>query len=119
MPAGRPPKFKNAKDMQTAIDYYFAQLEEDCPTISGIALALDMSTQALRDYQKKDEFLATIRKAKQRVEIEWERRLLSPGSGPIFWLKNNAGWRDKTETDNTHHVEVSEIERKIIDDTDD
>ena len=68
------------------------------PTISGLALHLDMSTEALRNYQDKGEFLATIKKAKQKVEVSLEQRLATNTvAGTIFNLKNNFGWKDKQE----------------------
>lgn len=109
---GRPPLFKSAEDMQEAIDVYMdfchgKRDDEDLalpqiPTISGLAFALGMSTRALLNYEKKDEFLPTIKRAKQVVENAWESRLAgSASTGAIFWLKNNAGWKDKTEQDVT------------------
>jgi len=120
MPAGRPPKFKTPEDMQQAIDEYFAQCDDkNPPLISGLAYHLDMTTESLRYYQKQDEFSAVVKKAKQRVEIAVEKNLHSSAcTGSIFWLKNNAGYRDKTEqelsgpdgspikTDNTWTIKV-------------
>ena len=102
----RPPKYDTPEAMAEDLEVYFTKCEVDkeFPTITGLAMALDMSTEALRMYQEKDAFLATIKRAKQRVELAWEQRLLAPGSGPIFWLKNNAGWRDKTESEITAKV---------------
>jgi len=102
---GRPPKFTDEKQMQAAIDKYFTQCEEKKTplTISGLAIALDMTTQSLRNYEKTSRFFGTINRAKQFVENYIEQALISGGAatGPIFWLKNNAGWRDRTETDFT------------------
>jgi hypothetical protein len=99
MPAGRPPKFKTPKDMQAAVDDYFALCnDENPPLISGLAYHLDMTTESLRRYGEDDEFSATVKKAKQRVEIALEKRLQSNSPvGAIFSLKNNFGWKDKSE----------------------
>ena len=103
MPAGRPPKFKTPEDMQQAIDQYFALCDDkNPPLISGLAYHLDMATESLRRYGENDEFSAVVKKAKQRVEIAVERNLHSSAcTGSIFWLKNNAGYRDKTEQELT------------------
>ena len=116
MAGGRPLKFTSVEKLQQQIDDYFTQCKEDkeFPTISGLALSLDVCTDTLRNYEQKGEFFATIKKAKQKVEVAWERQLLSPGSGPIFWLKNNAGWRDKTEQEISGEM-VNKIEYEIID----
>lgn len=88
--------------MQKKIDEYFSErlLSEKPPTVSGLAYHLGMSTEAFRNYEEKDEFLATVKRAKQRVEVALEERLNAPSpTGAIFNLKNNFGWKDKSEHD--------------------
>jgi hypothetical protein len=99
MPAGRPLKYKDPQEMQQDIDAYFASCDDDNPPlISGLAYHLDMTTESLRNYQNRDEFFATIRKAKQKVEMALEKRLNQAAPvGAIFSLKNNFGWKDKSE----------------------
>jgi len=141
MPAGRPPKYKTAKEMQKVIDIYFlavrahakqAQGDEQAhtlldglsaselliandiddmrPTVSGLALALDMTTQAVRDYEVKDEFLCTIKKAKQRIENALENNLYAGQVvGTIFNLKNNFGWKDKTESTVNASMSITDL----------
>ncbi len=125
MPAGRPVKFSSAEEMQTLIDLYFLAckarstgssavldgLSDDelmivndiisfAPTVSGLAYTLDMSTETLRAYGEKGEFSATVKKAKQRIEVYLEENLLgSSPAGTIFNVKNNFGWKDKQETE--------------------
>lgn len=110
MAIGRPPKYSTPEEMQAAIDAYFNEgawvqvgdNREFRPTISGLAYALDMSTEALRNYEEKDNFLATVKKAKLRVEMALEERLYGNSvTGLIFNLKNNFGWKDKTEQELT------------------
>ena len=118
MPAGRPLKFKTSKEMQTAIDKYFSSLGDDKPTVSGLAYELNMSRQALLDYQNKDEFLDTVKRAKLRIEIALEQHLFSGSvAGAIFNLKNNFGWKDKTEVDNKTTLEVIELKKDFDEDT--
>jgi len=127
MPGGRPPKYDNAEEMQSIVDLYFiaikvnsledpdaresvlsgyseedketiAYIEDLRPTVSGLAYTLDMATETLRDYGTKDEFSATVKKAKQRLERFLEQNLYGQSVvGTIFNLKNNFGWKDKTE----------------------
>lgn len=100
--AGRPPKWKNVEQLQELIDIYFADTSKDEWTITGLALALDTSRQTLVDYEKKDEFIDTIKKAKLMVENGYEIDLKKSGrSGTIFALKN-FDWKDKTESDVKH-----------------
>ena len=106
---GRPPLYTTVEDVEERIDKYWDACEEvkEFPTITGLAMALDMTTQTLRMYEKEDEFSSTIKKAKQKVEMAWEQRLLQPGSGPIFWLKNNAGWKDKQEIEQSGDLNIN------------
>lgn len=92
--------------MQAIIDQYFekdafVQMGDSvmyAPTVSGLAYSLDMSRQALLDYAEKDAFLDTIKKAKIRIEMALEQRLYgNTVTGTIFNLKNNFGWKDKSE----------------------
>jgi hypothetical protein len=71
-------------------------------TITGLALALDTSRETLLDYEEKQEFSDTIKKAKDRCHNYVENSLLTSNpTGAIFNLKNNYGWKDKTEQDIT------------------
>ena len=110
MPAGRPPKYETVEEVQAIIDDYFktdafisiGEAKLFSPTIAGLAYALDLSRQGLLEYQGKPEFSDTIKKAKQRVEIALEQRLYASSPvGTIFNLKNNFGWKDKTEQELT------------------
>lgn len=72
------------------------------PTVTGLALALNTSRQTLINYEDKDEFFDTIKKAKDLIEHHWETLLQGNSvTGVIFNLKNNYSWKDKTETDLT------------------
>lgn len=132
-PKGRPPKYKTPEEMQYIIDLYFLacrvhreddvsllehindeglriinEIEDIVPTISGLAYTLGMSTEAFRNYEQKDDFLATVKRAKQRVEMSLEQRLAGNAvTGSIFSLKNNFGWKDKTETELSGGLDLS------------
>jgi len=136
MPAGRPPLFTLAEDLQKLIDGYFEYIkgeskEEDIevekksltgqlppikvkekiqvlvrrpepPTITGLALYCNFeSRQSFYDYEKNGEFSYTIKRARLRIEMEYEKALhgTSP-TGAIFALKN-FGWKDKQEVEQT------------------
>ncbi len=127
-PIGRPLKYSTPEEMQRMINLYFLackanrseepelvlmnlddderkaieDIEDVVPSVSGLAYTLNLSTEALRNYQEKDEFLATVKRAKQRIEMSLEQRLAGNAvTGSIFNLKNNFGWKDKVETDIT------------------
>ncbi len=108
---GRPPKFDSVEDLDNLIEGYFLSLvkynEETgeeytkCPTITGLTLHLGFcEKKSLYDYEKKDKFIHSIKRARLMVEQGYEEALLSKGStGAIFALKN-FGWKDKIETEN-------------------
>jgi hypothetical protein len=99
-------RFNDLTDDQLAI---VNDIEDVAPIISGLAYTLGMSTEALRNYEHKDEFVATVKRAKQRVEMGLEQRLAGNAvAGPIFSLKNNFGWKDKTEQDINAKVETKD-----------
>lgn len=123
---GRPAHYENEADLIAAIDNYFIYIEgetkqvqhepdKDHPsawfsdewvrfpepaTVTGLALYLGFcSKSSLFDYETKEEFSTIIKKARTRVEHEYEKRLHSDKNvGAIFALKN-MGWKDKTETE--------------------
>jgi len=103
---GRPLKFKTPEELQLKIDEYFNSIPKEEWTITGLALALDTYRQTLLNYEHKDEFVDTIKKAKQMVENSYEIDLKKSGrTGTIFALKN-FDWKDKNETDITSGGEV-------------
>jgi len=102
MPAGRPVLYETVEELEDAIEAYFerCQQTEEPLAVSGLAYHLGMATETLRAYGNKDQFSATVKRAKQRVEIYLEHRLQGNApTGAIFNLKNNFGWKDKTEQD--------------------
>lgn len=131
----RPVKYETPEDMQTLIDEYFMVCENSKmsdsvihPTVTGLALALDMTREGLLFYcDKSDAFADTIKKAKTRVEAYIEQKLYGGQvTGLIFNLKNNFRWVDKTESavdltskgqrlsssDERHREMMDKIERK-------
>ena len=135
---GQPRKYKTPEDMQIAIDAYFdscftpdlkwnpdkqyyepkkdsegnTMLIQTKPfTITGLANALGLSRQGLLNYEEKDEYVDTIKRAKQRVEQYVEERLFDRDgvNGARFNLTNNFNnWSEKTENkvNNTGRIEI-------------
>lgn len=93
---GRPQSWTDVKVVEKIIDQYFKNQTK--PTMSGLAEALDISRSTLYNYAEKDEFLDTIKKARQRIELIYEEMLLynNAPTGVIFALKNT-GWKDRTD----------------------
>lgn len=115
---GRPLKYNSVEELQVLIDEYFSNCDSTGKpyTITGLALALDMTRQGLINYEEREEFLDTIKKAKLKVEGYAEEQLYKGGNtaGVIFSLKNNYGWVDKQEikadvdTDITLNIDIED-----------
>ena len=104
--AGRPLKFATPELLQEKIEEYFAKCKQEGtqPFITELAYYLDTSRETLREYKERPEFVDSIKSALTRCEMALERNLIEGKvnpTGSIFNLKNNYGWRDKTETDVT------------------
>ena len=92
-------------------------------TITGLALALGTTRQTLLEYEgeiegrddKDPAFADTIKAAKTRIEHFTEQMLFGPSpTGTIFNLKNNYGWKDKSEQENTGEQKLI-IETRVHD----
>ena len=116
---GRPMKYKSVKAMQSDIDDYFKECDESGRpyTVSGLAYALGTNRQTLLNYEEKEEFFDTIKRAKAKIELFNEELLYNKDvstTGVIFNLKNNYGWKDKQEieadvkNDVTINIELSD-----------
>ena len=84
--------------------------------MSGLAYYLEISRQTLINYSNKDEYFDTIKKARDRVQMQLEENALSNKANPtftIFNLKNNFDWKDKVEVKNTNLPKVEELLSKI------
>lgn len=117
-PGGRPLKYETVEKLDQAIRAYFDSCDPhterrvvDCGinekgetiwrerevmteqkpyTMSGLARALGISRQTILDYSERDEFLDSLRAAKQRCEEYAESQLYGPYSnGAKFNLANN------------------------------
>lgn len=104
---GKPLKFRTVKKLQAAIDEYFANTAPDEVTVTGLAIALDTTRETLMDYEHRDEYADAVKKAKLRVQHEYEKALRRQGrAGDIFALKN-FGWTDKQEVDQHNSGELT------------
>ncbi|WP_243299132.1 DNA-packaging protein [Bacillus litorisediminis] len=127
----RPLKFESVEELQERIQNYFDYCDNnkevaitkdgdlvEVPnpkpyTISGLAYYLGTTRRTLLDYEARgDEFSHTIRAAKAKIEMFVEESLWKPkiASGVIFNLKNNFGWIDKSELqqsgETTHNIKT-------------
>lgn len=136
---GRPLTFKTPEALQEKIDAYFESCwtdritqttapdgtitesnvrYQDRPyTVAGLAVFLGFaSRQSLCDYNAKPKFLDIIKKAKLKIEMNVEEKLLDGknATGAIFWLKNHADYRDKTEVDHGIGESAADVIGEIV-----
>lgn len=116
-PEGRPPKFKSEKQLQAKIDEYFTNCPDtrtltafdknsgefvtyqlSTPTITGLALFLGFcDRRSFYEYEQKAEFTHAIKKARLKIENEYEKQLPNPNNSGIIFALKNLGWKDRTE----------------------
>lgn len=109
---GRPRKIKSVRQFEERAEAYFMDCEAkgEPVLLTGLILALGLSSRAaLDEYAQRPEFLNSVKKAKLRVEMEYEKALHSRNpSGPIFALKN-FGWTDKPSVEVEGEVKYQTI----------
>ena len=113
---GRPRAFKSVEEVEEKINAYFNYCEEkEKPyTMSGLAYYLGISRQTLVNYSNQDQFFDTIKKARDRVQMELEEIALSNKANPtftIFNLKNNFDWKDSNEVKT--NVEITKVDELL------
>lgn len=121
---GQSKQWDSPEELQKDIDKYFefcdnrivkvyiksAQEIQEMPkpipyTIEGLCEVLDCDRATLLNYERREGyemFFNTIKKAKLKIQKNKLERGLDGDSNPavsIFDLKNNHGYKDKTETD--------------------
>lgn len=116
MAAGKPIAYETPELLDNAVSDYFMNCVENKskPTISGLAYYLGFeSRQSFYDYEKREEYSYTIKRARLRIEQHYEEHLLNPGiaTGAIFALKN-FGWRDKSELEHSGRFTINWSENK-------
>ena len=91
----RVPRLNNAGE-QVYITEYFER-----PSILGLCAHLGITRDTLLEYEAQEEFSDTVKRAKSRIEQYLEEQLYRKDQvvGLIFNLKNNFGWKDKTEVE--------------------
>lgn len=128
-PTGRPPLFDSEEALNDKVKEYFEYIKgektmvgegdnklEDWvrlpenATITGLALYLGFeSRQSFYDYEKNELFSYTIKRARLKIECEYEKKLSSQAcTGSIFALKN-MGWKDKSETELSGELGIKQI----------
>ena len=128
-PGGRPALFTSPEELQAKIDHYFdgghnfrtiiigkapnqEKVELPVITITGLAHYLGFeSRQSFYDYEKNDKFSYIIKRARLRIEMNYEESLqLMAPTGSIFALKN-MGWKDTQSVEQSGQISINLIEK--------
>lgn len=125
---GKHLQYKTVQALQEVIDEYFDYCENrtrkiydekrgvelmisyPAPyTMSGLARRIGLSRQALCEYSHREAYGDAIMRAREKVQEDVENRLMETKNekGAMFNLKNNFGWKDKTEIEGSLGVTVS------------
>ena len=110
---GRPRAFNSVEELESKINDYFeyCNKEKKPYTMSGLAYYLDVDRKTIVNYTKDEEYFPTIKKARDRVQMQLEENALmniSNSTFTIFNLKNNFDWKDKIETNTENFEQINE-----------
>lgn len=104
MAGGRPRLYDSHAEFAKQADAYFDSLSDGkMPTLAGLCLFMGFDDKESFSHYATygEEFSRTVKRAKLRIEDDRNQRLAKADFSPgiIFDLKNNHGWKDKTESD--------------------
>lgn len=99
---GRPPHYSSPETLLAAFKEYRDKMEaQNSPlTVSGFCCYIESYKDILNEYAKKSQFSGTIKEIYNIIENNIETGILTNkynATAGIFNLKNNFGWKDKTE----------------------
>ena len=105
-PVGRPLAFKTVEELSAKIQTYLddCKSKDDVPTICGLAVDLDCDRHTLVNYERKEEYFTTVKRAKTIISAIQEQLALKGKINPTVWIfsaKNNLGYKDKQEVEQT------------------
>jgi len=70
------------------------------PTISGLILFLGMESREVFDKQeRRGKYAAALKRARLRIEAEYEKKLHQHTHGGAVFALKNLGWNDKDKSD--------------------
>ena len=87
-------KYDNLQDLETGIDNYFSDCENNSRpiTMEGLAYSLNIDVRTLANYGKDDNYFPSINRARQRCLVYKTERLYDKDgvNGAKFDLVNNS-----------------------------
>jgi hypothetical protein len=116
---GHPRLWKTPEELEKAISGFWEHCEKnkDIPDVEGLAFYLGTSRKILNEYEKREEYSTTVKKAKTRIAHE-KKQLAMKGVIPAavfcFDFKNNHEYVDKIEHVNTNVDVQVEPDEELI-----
>lgn len=113
---GRPLKFQSVEELQSVFNewktqfYIGGELEGEIPDIEGFCYYIDSYRDLFSEYEKKEQFSDTIKRIKNWIYYRKKQLAMQNKMNPavfIFDAKNNFGYKDKTEQENTGDVNIN------------
>ena len=107
---GRPSKYTGDKDIVPKVYEFIEECKEKeiLPSKAGLGLHLGVTKETIHSWcNNHPEFLSAIKKVEQFQEQMLMNESFMNGKNAtmaIFLLKNNHGYKDKTEVDTTANV---------------
>lgn len=118
---GRPLKFKSVQELEEKIEAYFKDRDDNnMPyNVTSLAIWLDTTRETLIDYEMKDQYSYTIKKAKRKI-LSWKEDQLYRKSGQIagiiFDLKNNYSdiYKDRVDHNHTGNTFPNKVQIEFV-----
>ncbi len=100
--------FQSPEELQILIDEYMALCAEngDITDIEGLAVFLGTTRKTLWEYEYREEFSNTIKRAKDKIFNNKKQLAMKGKMNPIVFIfdaKNNHNYTDKQEVEATNH----------------
>ena len=119
-PVGRPST--NIRDLPDGWENIMREAAQEGASDVEVRCLLGIGESGWYTLIEDDEqFCRTVKECKALCQVWWERtgRKMTMGADGnatvwIFNMKNRFGWKDKTETEHTGTVQVTQITRRII-----
>ena len=119
-PVGRPRT--NIRDLPDGWENIMREAAQEGASDVEVRCLLGIGESGWYTLIEDDEqFCRTVKECKALCQVWWERtgRKMTMGADGnatvwIFNMKNRFGWKDKSETEHTGTVQVTQITRRII-----
>lgn len=107
---GRPPKFESPEMLWKTFEQWKTEFQEggllfgEIPDVEGFCDYVGAWRDLLIEYQNKEEFSDTVKKIKNWIYHRKKQLAMQNKMPPaifIFDAKNNAGYADKSEVENS------------------